>query len=382
MPRVAIVSFPWASYVPYKFLSDVLRILEPICEKIVLIVGNTDRIDINSDKIEVRDINVSVHYLSDIKPRFYSALLWIVKCTKIQIKESLELIREKKNIDIVLFYMAYPYYLLPLITSRILGKKNIEVVTRSRSNSLFSKIVGMQDPILFNLLDGISVEVRTLAGELKLKKYNRKLLPEGARFIDITRYTPRKRLSERENVVGFIGRLRKEKGVVEFVRAIPLVVRDNENVKFLIAGSGDLLDWIWNECKRIEDKFHVQIELPGFIEEEELPNCMNELKLLVLPTTHAEGLPTLVLEAMACGTPVLVTSVGGLPELVRDGETGFIMKTNSPACIAENVIRALNHPKLEQISYNARNLVEERFTYEKAVDRWKKIIDAMVYPNE
>ncbi len=57
------------------------------------------------------------------------------------------------------------------------------------------------------------------------------------------------------------------------------------------------------------------------------------------------------------------------------GETGFIMEGNSPECIARNIIRALNHPNLEQIAQNARALVEREFTYEKAVDNYRKILD-------
>ena len=77
---------------------------------------------------------------------------------------------------------------------------------------------------------------------------------------------------------------------------------------------------------------------------------------------------------MACGTPVLATSVGGVPDVIKDEETGFIMKDNSPECIAKNVMRALEHPDLEKIVENARALVEREFTYEAAVERYRKIL--------
>ena len=78
---------------------------------------------------------------------------------------------------------------------------------------------------------------------------------------------------------------------------------------------------------------------------------------------------------MACETPVLATPVGGIPDLIKDGETGFIMENNSPECIAENIIRVLGHPNLEKIVKNARELVEKEFTYEAAVERYKKILE-------
>ena len=78
---------------------------------------------------------------------------------------------------------------------------------------------------------------------------------------------------------------------------------------------------------------------------------------------------------MGCGTPVLATSVGGVPDLIKDGKTGFIMENNSPECIVKNVRRALEHPNLDKIVKNARALVEREFTYEAAVETYGKILE-------
>jgi len=68
-PRIAVVSFPWKSQSPYKFLSELISILEPISDTIVVIGGNTDRIDTaHSRKVVTRDIGISMHYLGDLKP--------------------------------------------------------------------------------------------------------------------------------------------------------------------------------------------------------------------------------------------------------------------------------------------------------------------------
>ena len=60
--------------------------------------------------------------------------------------------------------------------------------------------------------------------------------------------------------------------------------------------------------------------------------------------------------------------------VIKDGETGFIMENNSPECIAEDVMRVLEHPDLEKIVKNARELVEKEFTYEDAVERYRTIL--------
>ena len=182
----------------------------------------------------------------------------------------------------------------------------------------------------------------------------------------------KKGFDERDNLVGYIGRLSEEKGTLNFVKAIPEILKERNEIRFLIGGNGQLRDKIeeYLDVASLNDK----VKLAGWIPHDELPDYLNELKLVVLPS-YTEGLPNIMLEAMACGTPVLATPVGAIPDVIKDGETGFIMENNSPACIAENVERALNHPNLEEIVKTARKLVEKEFTYEAAVERYRKILE-------
>jgi len=377
-PRVAIVSYPWVSMAPYKFLSDLLQILEPIAERIVLIDGNTERITTGSDKVELRDIGTSMHAAADVRPAFYSKLLWIAKCLKAQFRASIELVSIREDIDVVLFYVAYPFYVIPLLTAKLLKKKAIEVVTRSVSGTEndYTKfwIFKRQEQLMFALLDGISPESKGVFDVLELDKYERKILPEGARFVDTSRFRVCTKFADRDLVAGYIGRLVRQKGITELVDAIPLIAK-KKRVGFLIGGSGALLDEVREKCERVSTEEKVSITVPGWIPEQDLPRNLNKLRLFVLPTRQSEGIPTAVLEAMACGTPVLAPPVGAIPDVITDGLTGFLIEEHSPSGIAHDVIRALEHPHLEEIAHNARQLVELRFTKEAAIERYAAMLD-------
>ena len=374
-PRVIIIYFPFKAFPPYKFLSEIIKILMPITGQITIIGGNTPRIVIPNGNVEIHDIQMGVHYLKEVKPWPYSLLLWMYKYILIQKRTCDALIKAHNSGDIVLFYMAYPHFLLPLIISKILGKKTIEIITRSKPKTAIPKILSLQDPILYNLLGGISPESESIITNLKLEKYQNKIKPIGARYIDTSRYKILKPLNERKQLVGYVGRLNRDKGAINFVQAINLIASENSNVEYVIIGTGELYGDILEECSKIKATFNIPIDVMGFIPEEDLPKYLNELKLLILPTRHAEGVPTIILESMACGTPVLSSNVGGIPDVIVNEANGFYLNSDSPQDIANSVIKILSQSNLSDISNNARKVIEEKFSFKDAVKRYEKIIN-------
>ena len=213
-----------------------------------------------------------------------------------------------------------------------------------------------------------------LIQERGLQKYRFKISIAHEHFLDFNLFKTHTHLKERDDFVGYVGRLSEEKGTLNFVKAIPDILKKRNEVNFIIGGDGQLRDEIERYFKEHNLKGNIKME--GWIKHDDLPRYFNKLRLIVLPS-YTEGLPNIMLEAMACGTPVLATPVGAIPDFIKDSVTGFIMENNSPECIAKNVVRALNHPNLEKIADNARTLVENEFTFDKAMETYRSVLNEL-----
>ena len=301
----------------------------------------------------------------------------IIKYIYMQFKISYILIKISNNVDLLFFTLAGESLILPIVTARLLRKRVVIVMAASDiqflklSNDVFSEPMEILSKINYTLSNRIVLYSERLIKEWNLEKYKDKICIAHEHFLDFDKFKMKKRFGERDNLVGYIGRLSEEKGTLNVVKAIPEISKEKDDLEFLIGGGGQLCDKIKKYLD--ENNLNDKVNLAGWIPHDKLPDYLNELKLVVLPS-YTEGLPNIMLEAMACGTPVLTTPVGAIPDIITDGETGFIMGNNSPACIAENVVRALEHPDMVRIVENAKELVEREFTYEAAVARHREIL--------
>jgi len=290
----------------------------------------------------------------------------------------------------VIFFVGGPGLLLPMLAARWLRKKILLIVTTGPSSKsireiykkslwgagavIFSRLFSILEKLSYNLSTRLVVYSPSLISFGNLEKYQRKIFIAHEHFVDFDTFKPERTLSGRGDLVGYIGRLSGEKGVMNFINAIPKVLEAREKTMFLVIGQGPLRA----EIEELLDTHNLsnKVSLLGWVPHNELPEYINQLKLLVLPS-YTEGLPNIILEAMACGTPVLATPVGSIPDLIKDGETGFILADNSPENIAASILRALGHPKLKEITGNARRFVEQNYTYEIAVAGYRNILASL-----
>ncbi|RLG31795.1 hypothetical protein DRN97_08910 [Methanosarcinales archaeon] len=377
---VLIVTGPFNDIAGEQNLSYLIETFRPLSSKIIAIAG---RIPKGSNK------KVKIIRLKSYKGGKSSLMFQILNHLLVETQICINMLRMSKDFDIVAFQIGARTYLLSTLLSKLLKKKVIAFsftssyrlaqIGKGQKLSTARRVALSLASILergvFLLADQIAVESESVIGFSGLKCYKNKISVYGAQYIDMELFGVRKELNERKNLIGYIGRFSREKGVINFVRAIPMIIKEKQDTEFFMGGGGELLDKILKEIKLkgLQDK----VKLIDAIPHEKVPGYLNEMKLLILPS-YTEGIPGIVQEAMACGTPVLATPVGGIPDLIKDGETGFIMENNSPECIAKNVIRALEHPNLEQIVKNARKLIEDEYSYEVMVRKCKIALDKLM----
>jgi len=201
-------------------------------------------------------------------------------------------------------------------------------------------------------------------------------LHPGLRYINLDKFKLLKTIDQRENVIGFIGRLEEDKGVIDFIKISQLISlktrKHGLNARFYIVGSGRLDKVVRSITAKMSDK-GMDIKFYGFIENDLLPTLLNETKILILPyKSPAEGIPTVVLEAFACGVPVIAYDTGLIKSVVINELTGFVVPINNYKAIVNLVVQLLSHRELlMNISRIQRKFAEEFLSYEKALERYE-----------
>ena len=365
--NIGILTFPIGAngITPLSNLVDIIYLLS---NELHLITGNDGYTFFKED--------TRIHAYGIKHEKSKNTFARIFRFVYTQLKISYNLAKIRRNVNIWIFFIGGEGLLLPMLTARVLGKKVVLSLAGfpTKGSQLqkdpTSKPTDFLSKINLILSNRIVVYSENIVKERGLEKYRNKVSIAKKHFLDFDKFKVKKQFAERKNTIGYIGSLHKIKGILNFVQAIPVILEKENKIKFVICGGGVL----FNEIEEIigENNLNDKVKLTGWIHHDELPDYLNELKLVVVPS-YTEGLPNVMLEAMACGTPVLATPVGAIPDMITDSETGFILENNSPEGIAENVIRALNHQNLDEIVKNARELMEKEFTYEAAVERYRKI---------
>ncbi|MCH8819144.1 MAG: glycosyltransferase family 4 protein [Acidobacteria bacterium] len=169
--------------------------------------------------------------------------------------------------------------------------------------------------------------------------------------------------------VGTVAHLSAEKGHRVLLEAVARIVPKLPEVVFVLVGKGELMPQLQEQSRELDIEDHVLFT--GFRDDSEA--LMKECDIFCLPSL-SEGFSSAILVAMASSLPVIATQVGGIPELVIDGETGFLVPPNNASQLAEALSQVLESESLRRrLGQAGRQRVERNFMLQRKPDQTEQL---------
>ncbi len=189
-------------------------------------------------------------------------------------------------------------------------------------------------------------------------------------------------LSQNDFVVLFIGRVSPEKGVEHFINSAILLLKENKNLKFFIIGElseGGERQIYAKKMLKIAEPFKNNITFIGCYPPSKIHFLYLVGDVVVVPSNFEEPFGMVAIEAMSTGLPVIVAKKGGLKEYIVDKVNGLFINENYTTEIFEKIKLLINNPDLRiKIGKNARETVENNFSWEKIVLEVEKFYDEVL----
>jgi glycosyltransferase involved in cell wall biosynthesis len=177
----------------------------------------------------------------------------------------------------------------------------------------------------------------------------------------------------RSLLIGAVGRLSPEKGFNVLVEAAAQVVHAFPDAAFILFGDGPLRAALERRIAELNLADH--LVLPGF--RADLDDCLGAFDVTVLPS-FTEGLPNVVLESFAARVPVVATAVGGTPEIVLDGDNGYLVPPGQPAALAQRLLDLLaSSTQRRQMGLRGYQRVCEGFTFEAQAREYQALFERL-----
>jgi glycosyltransferase involved in cell wall biosynthesis len=180
-----------------------------------------------------------------------------------------------------------------------------------------------------------------------------------------------------ENMILFVGILSPYKGPDVLVRAMPEISKKNRDTKLVFVGSGGMREELEKLCKKTGVEKNVKFA--GFVEENLKPLYYRAADVFCLPSTMStESFGIVNLEAMACGVPIVASKIGGIPDVVKDGENGLLVPPRDSGALADVIIYLLENEDIrERMGKNGRKKVED-YSWEKIAEETENVYETVL----
>lgn len=170
----------------------------------------------------------------------------------------------------------------------------------------------------------------------------------------------------------FLGKLCKDKGIYDLINAAKHI---NSDVEINLYGDGNIEEF---ERLIIDHNLQKKVKIKGWVSGDKKDEVLKHSDIYILPS-YNEGLPMSILEAMACGLPIISTPVGGISEAVEEGVNGFLVQPGDSQAIAEKIdLLASTRPLREQMGQESYKIAKEKFDIKIIIKQLQDIYDEML----
>jgi len=265
---------------------------------------------------------------------------------------------------------------IPLVISALGTIERKVAYEGSYTSRQIIKAMNFADKVL-----SVSEDLKLHIVNLGINENNVIVVPNG---VDTEKFKPAGKENARKllnlpldkNIILFVGALRSIKGVDYLIEAAKNFV--DSNTELYLVGRDDGLK---KSLKKMAQDFKITdfIKFIGPVNHEDIPLWISASDILVLPSL-SEGRPNVVLEALACEVPVVATDVGGIPELIINGETGYLVPAKNPLELSEKVNKLLGdeNQREKMGKFGRKSIIQRGLTWEahakKTVDIYSKLL--------
>lgn len=248
------------------------------------------------------------------------------------------------------------------------------IANKCIDGSLCASVVGAFESYLHSWLGLYKKIAKMIAPSLFIKAKIERLKWTVSKTIHLPYFIPPAQDYSKydDGYVLFAGRISDEKGIGTLINA----AKSLRDVRFVIAGEGPKLD----HYRSLASSAGLSnVEFKGYADSKLMEDLLKGASCVVMPSVSYENLPLIILEAFARGKPVVGSDCGGIPELVKDGETGYLFKPNDAASLAENLKKILVDSEIRRgMGRKARDLVSGIFSPDFHYTKIMSIYESLV----
>jgi glycosyltransferase involved in cell wall biosynthesis len=201
------------------------------------------------------------------------------------------------------------------------------------------------------------------------------IVPNGINMADLLDESGRKDEADYGRRILYVGRLSPVKGVQYLINAMNQIHDKIPDARLIIIGDGIERERL--EALSIQVGIQEYVQFVGEVPHEKVLSFMRQADVFVLPSL-SEGFPMVIIEALACGLPIVASRVGGIPEIIMDETNGYLVEAKDTEILANRIILLLLDEKLrKKIAVNNKELVK-KYTWEHVIIELEKIYNRSV----